>query len=548
MNERYFPIFQKGMPAQLKELSLDEMVLYVRNHLHNFLLDEAVTACFIERFANDPKIMRHEKAQAVLTYLLNKAIQLRPLRPGMLGAIVQLTGSQAVQQRLDFIEKYNESKDIYDQITGLDLKTDGEDVMEFLRQLIESYPNHVAAAQYALFADQTFGIATGAWREAFSCPPELRRDWEVALFNHHAGMCDYETARVYWDKLKVPNLREHSLNLAAEMFVAEGDLEQGLELYRLSLAQDPRQVSVRLRLRELENPFKPDASLLKKRKVEICVYSWNKADILEETLKSLSRTDMGDARINILLNGCTDGSREMVDRVLPLFKDNEVAVHDLHVNIGAPAARNWLMNLPEVRKSDYIAFIDDDIILQKDWLAQFLTVAESDEQIGVVGCKIVDVADPTPYQYLFRYVAMACHGLLKLSIESPQNQFDNHTYDFIRETRSVMGCQHLIRTSAIDSVPANFDIRFSPSQVDDLDHDMGVCLAGYKVMYCGTVCCQHHQGTGFNARRQAEWNPGRFGNTMGNDIKFYFKHYDHMDKLQALDNLSIDLGVEPVDF
>ena len=41
MNERYLQIFQNGMSDQFKELNLDEMLLYLRNHIHNFLFDRS---------------------------------------------------------------------------------------------------------------------------------------------------------------------------------------------------------------------------------------------------------------------------------------------------------------------------------------------------------------------------------------------------------------------------------------------------------------------------------------------------------------------------
>lgn len=536
------------MADQLKELNLDEMVSYLRNHLQNFLLDARLCFCFIERFANDPAISKNEKAKTALYYLLDKAIQLRPFRPGLVEAVARLTGNPQVQKRLAIINGLNESKEVYDQITGLDIKHETELIREYIGQLIAAHNTHVAAAQYALHVDRYVGEKPGEWLKQFKCPKQLKPDWDICLFNHYAALCYYDEAREFWPSLDQTLLRETTYNGAAEMFISAGDIGKGIELYEASLRQDDRQTPVKLRLKELRDPFTPDQSLLDKCKVEICVYSWNKADILGQTLKSLSATDIGNARINILLNGCTDNSREVVDDVLPLFPHNDVVIHDLHVNIGAPAARNWLMRLPDVKDSDYIAFIDDDILMQKDWLAQFLTVAESDEKIGAVGCKIVNPTVPRLFQYLYRYVALATHGLLKLSIPAPPEVFDNGLYDFIRETRSVMGCQHLLRTSALDTIPAGFDIRFSPSQVDDMDHDIALCLEGYKVMYCGTVTCEHHQGSGIKLVQAQEWNAGRTGNTMGNDIKFYFKHFDHMEKLQALDNLSIDIGFEQADF
>lgn len=543
MNENYFSIYQFGMAAQLKELDLDEMVLYLRNHIHNFLMDESVCFCFIERFANDAGTKKHAKASQSLLYLLDKALQLRPFRPGLLNAVVQVTGNGVAKQRMALIESLNNQKEIYGQISSLDLKMDGEDARDFIGQLINVHPDHVAAAQFALHADRHLGIARGEWRDVFTCPPPLRRDWEIALFNHHAALCDYDTAMELWAGLSMDMVRETSLNYAAEMFIATGDRAKGLDLYKASLTHDSRQTPVKLRIRELENPFVPNTNLLETCSVDICLYSWNKAEILGQTLESLSQSEIGPARINILLNGCTDNSREVVDQAVKLFPNNKVVIHDLHVNIGAPAARNWLLRLPEVQKSDYIAFLDDDVTVQKDWLASFLTVAETDENIGVVGCKTVHPGSPSLIQYLFRYVAIASHGLLKMSIHTPLGSYDNHAYDFIRETRNVMGCQHLLRTKALKNITAGFDIRFSPSQVDDIDHDIAICLEGYKVMYCGLVTCIHHQSSGVNFKKM-NTNISATGSTMGNDIKLFFKHVDHLEKLEALDNLSLDLGVD----
>jgi hypothetical protein len=58
------------------------------------------------------------------------------------------------------------------------------------------------------------------------------------------------------------------------------------------------------------------------------------------------------------------------------------------------------------------------------------------------------------------------------------------------------------------------------------------------------VACIHHQSSGTNSTRE-DLKPGNVGSIMGNDIKLYFKHADHLERLKALDNLSLDVGVEP---
>lgn len=543
ISKKYFETFFHGMAAQIGELSLDGAIEYMRNHIHSFLMDESICFCFIERLANDPDIGKHPEGSRALIYFLHKALQLRPFRPGLLGLVNTVLQDPGIKERIEVVQKLHDQKETYDLIADLNLNFDGDDATKFIHQLIEQCPMHVAGAQLALHIDRHFGRKPGPWLKIFNCPSSLKADWKITLFNHYASMEYYDEARQLWGALDQKKVQEVSLNLAAEMFVAAGEIPQGLLMYAKSLRMDPRQTPVKLRMRELEDPFQPDATLIDKKKVNICLYSWNKAEILGQTLQSLSESEIGNARIDVLLNGCTDNSRKVVEEARALFPNNEFVVHKLHVNIGAPAARNWLMFHPDIQKSEYIAFLDDDVTVQPDWLSHFLTVAESDPKIGVVGCKTVHPGTPSLYQYLFRYVAIAESGLLKISIDSPPRQYDNHVYDFVRECRNVMGCHHLLRTKAINTVPAGFDIRFSPSQVDDIDHDLCMCLEGHKVMYTGLVTCVHHQSSGTNSQKRG-MQFSQAGSILGNDLKMFAKHSGHLPKMKRLDNLSLDLGVD----
>ena len=48
----------------------------------------------------------------------------------------------------------------------------------------------------------------------------------------------------------------------------------------------------------------------------------------------------------------------------------------------APAARNWLMHLPEVREACWAAYIDDDIHLPPDWLPRLGAAAARYPEAG----------------------------------------------------------------------------------------------------------------------------------------------------------------------
>ncbi|MDD3313521.1 glycosyltransferase, partial [Pseudodesulfovibrio sp.] len=320
-------------------------------------------------------------------------------------------------------------------------------------------------------------------------------------------------------------------NLAAAQPALLGETGAALDLYRRSLALDPDQTPVALRLAEMENPSRPDTSLPGQKDVCICLYSWNKADDLERTLAGLAKTDIGRAKVRILLNGCTDRSPAVAEAVRALFPDNDFAVVALPVNVGAPAARNWLGSLPEVRQSEFVAYVDDDVELPADWLAHYLTVMERFPKTSAVGGKVVFGSEPRMIQYLYRALALARPEIIKLTDACQIAQMDCGQYDFIRTTDHVMGCCHLLRMAHLPDGP-RFDLRYSPSQVDDIAHDLELRLAGGEVRYCGLVRCIHHQNTGGGFKRRM--TPAQLGQVLGNDVKFFYRFSERLDGLRAM--------------
>ncbi len=100
----------------------------------------------------------------------------------------------------------------------------------------------------------------------------------------------------------------------------------------------------------------------------LLLYTFNKASDLDRTLAGLSRADLSFApgtRIVVLDNGSTDATPDVLaawaDRLGPDLFERV----DLPVNIGAPAARNWLMRHPRVTGSAWAAYLDDDADLPR---------------------------------------------------------------------------------------------------------------------------------------------------------------------------------------
>jgi len=535
MNDDYFRIMAEGLHGELARLPIEDVLVHFENYRTNFLWDRALAVCYLNRFLTAYNVEGTASARQPLEYLLDKCLQLSPFDIANIRTKASLA-DPLTRAKIEILDKNNFEPETFKLIEGLDITREAEDVSQFLRKLLAAFPTHALAAGLLLSADFILGNKPD-WLGAFQCPKALQDDFNGMLFRHYAAMGNAEEAARLWNLLPPAASREVNLNFAAEVARMGGDTQTALACYERSLALDKSQAAARFRLAELKNPSVKQSGLVSERKVAIYLYSYNKAQMLKSTLASLAGSNIGQASITVLLNGCTDDSLAVAEQARTLFPNNAFTIIPLHVNIGAPAARNWLVNLPSTWEADYVAFLDDDVDVQPDWLEWYLTVAERDPRIAVVGGKIVFPGRPAKLQYLYRYVSVAKENLLKLCIETPNHQYDNGAYDFIRETRSVMGCLHLLRTKALREVPS-FDIRFSPSQVDDIDHDLCLCLAGWKIMYCGLVACVHHQSSGLGLKTDPR-EIARTGNGIGNDIKLFYKHFGHMDALRKLDNLSL---------
>lgn len=539
MNDDYFKIMAKGLHGELAHLGIEDVLVHFKNYQANFLLDRALTVCYLNRFLAAYNNEAAACARQPLEYLFDKCLQFSPFDIANMRT-KSVLDDPISRLKIEILDKTNFDPETFKMIENLDVFRDNADMTNFLHTLLKAYPNYALAAGQLLNADFVAGRSPSSWVQAFKCPKRLQDDFNGMLFRHYAALGHVEEAEKLWAVLPPADMREVNLNFAAEVARMRGDIPAAIALYERSLALDQAQAPIRFRLAELRSPSVKRPELVQEKKVAIYLYSYNKADLLKATLASLAGSNIGSASITVLLNGCTDHSLDVAQWARKLFPHNTYTIIPLHVNIGAPAARNWLINLPSTWENDYVAFLDDDVDVPADWLEWYLSVAERDAKIGVVGGKIVFPGQPAKLQYLFRYVSVATTDLLRLSLAVPDHQYDNGAYAFIRETRSVMGCLHLFRTEALRAVP-NFDIRFSPSQVDDIDHDLCVCLAGFKVMYCGLVTCVHHQSSGLGLQSDPR-EIARTGNCIGNDIKLFCKHFGHMAELRKLDNLSLLSG------
>jgi GT2 family glycosyltransferase len=316
-------------------------------------------------------------------------------------------------------------------------------------------------------------------------------------------------------------------NLLGEFAFQKHDTERAISCWLRSLMFDPCQPHLVYRIYDALQT-RPKIHDIDQHKIHIVFYTYNKLQTTINTLKSLLASHIGNARITLLNNGSTDFSPQtLTSEVQKIDTFKKVNLIHLPTNIGAPAARNWLWQLPESQEADYVVFLDDDIQLPSHWLEFFLQNFTIFPEAVVVGGKALDPCPLKNIQYIFRYFQEIGNHKIRFTSHNP-TIINLGQYNYRRPCLSVMGCCHIFNVARWKqkNIPL-FDVRFSPSQVDDLEHDLQIWLNNGHVIYDGRVNIIHLQ----NAGKSATMSRARWAHVWGNHMKMEGKFNLHELKL-----------------
>ncbi|MGE4290610.1 MAG: glycosyltransferase family 2 protein [Desulfovibrio sp.] len=316
---------------------------------------------------------------------------------------------------------------------------------------------------------------------------------------------------------------------AAEAVLAQGGRDAGTELLLEALAASPWRTNELLRAAELLDGL--DQALIPMRgAIRILIYTWNKADDLNSTLNALARSDLGLAQIVALNNGSTDHTAKVLAHWQNELGRDRMRIVELPVNIGAPAARNWLLHA-EAGDADWLVYLDDDAIVPKDWLGRFGAAVLRQPEAGVWGCRVVDEGNPLLVQsadyHLLSPCATVAQGLdfsrtephpFKLSNLQIQG-LDRGQFNYLRPCASVTGCCHLFRRERLLE-DGDFSLYLSPSQYDDMERDLRMLAKGRLAVYQGHLRIQHKKSTGRSTLLPGHEN----ANALGNRYKMQVLH------------------------
>lgn len=280
--------------------------------------------------------------------------------------------------------------------------------------------------------------------------------------------------------------------LARANALADGGDRAGAaaELGRL-WRREPWHPGLTLRLHELRFPVSPAPVASLPGRTFVWLYTWNRARALRETLARLAQSRLGPATVTVLDNGATDDTMAVCAAMAGRFAPGQFRTVRLPVNIGAPAARNWLAATAGLGDDDLAAYLDDDALVPPDWLEVLAGALRADPGAEAAGPRILAGDSAVTLSADVRLLPPDASGTVRPLRNCPQGP-DLGMLAASRPCPSVSGCCHLFRGRALRH-PAPFDIRFSPSQFDDLARDLTAFLAGRRCVLAGDAAVAHHQ-------------------------------------------------------
>lgn len=216
-----------------------------------------------------------------------------------------------------------------------------------------------------------------------------------------------------------------------------------------------------------------------KKKVSIIILTWNGIEFTKKCLSSLrDNTDYDNYEVIVVDNGSTDGSIEYLETIdwITLIKNNE--------NLGFVQGNN--IGLKYIKDNNDVVLLNNDIIInQKNWLTKLNESAYKEEDIGIVGCRLINENN------VFLHAGTYIYPETYWGQQIGGGQKDIGQYPGDREVEGVVFACAYIKREVIGKIGGLCEDFFS--YFEDTDYCLTAKEAGYRCICCGEVTLIHYQ-------------------------------------------------------
>jgi len=268
--------------------------------------------------------------------------------------------------------------------------------------------------------------------------------------------------------------------------------------------------------------------MIKKNKiplVSISLITYNAERYLPFCLQSLLQQSFTDWQLLIIDNGSTDRTIPYLRENYPQFK---VVTHQ--DNVGFAKAHNQAIDWT---KSKYVFCLNQDIILDKDYLRRAVKFLEENKQVGAVTGKLYKWNFTTNEKTNILDSTGLCLTKNRRVMDRGENKKDRSQYNAIEQVFGVSGAVPLYRRQALVDIKIKtkleheeyFDEDFF-SYKEDVDLAYRLRLNGWQAFYLPIAVAWHDRSLS-NSQLQKSWQIAK-AHRKKNKLVNYLSYRNHL--------------------
>ena len=219
--------------------------------------------------------------------------------------------------------------------------------------------------------------------------------------------------------------------------------------------------------------------------VSVIILTYNQKDDTLKCIESFQSVTYQNHTIFLVDNASADGTYEAVQKAFP-----SVHTFKAKANLGCAGGRNFgAQKAIEQYDSGYILFVDNDIVVESDFINHLVEIAEDYQESGIVTGKILDFKKRDIIDAFGNHINLFTGKTPKIG----HGQKDVGQYDSVIYLEAAGGGCQLISTEVWKEL-GGYDDAFSPYGFEDMDMSLRVRAIGKKILFTPKAKI-YHKGT-----------------------------------------------------
>lgn len=242
--------------------------------------------------------------------------------------------------------------------------------------------------------------------------------------------------------------------------------------------------------------------------VYVVVLNYNGAKHIDVCLQSLLEQSYPNTHILMVDNASPDGSGEYAQKKYPQVQS--ILCAD---NLGFARGNNLGFDHVLAQGADYIVALNNDVEVDRDWVARQVEVMESDPGIGACGSRLLSYWQRDIVNSLGHEMNQWGH-VWDIGFG---RRFDPVRWGNQQDIVSICGCSFMIRREVLEKVKG-FDPRYF-AYYDDVDLSVRIRGLGYRLVYVPEAIVYHKFSASFGHE-----SPRKLALCTVNKWRFLFSH------------------------